>query len=38
MREAIIKTEKFIRKIAFGVEKRYAFARANIRNKKKASS
>jgi len=35
---AILKKEKFIRKIAFGVEKRNAFASANISNKKKTSS
>jgi len=38
MSEAILKTENFIRKIAFGVEKRDAFAKAIIPTKKKASS
>jgi len=36
--EAILKTVNFMRKFVFGIYKRNTFAKANIRNKKKASS
>jgi len=36
--EAILKKENFVLKLVFGMYNRKAFARANIPNKKKASS